>query len=68
MRTQHTAHSFDAFPVNSAAFLSDRSLVLGGGGGASKTGVKNRLVRPPLLPVPTHRLTARGAETVQRRE
>jgi prolactin regulatory element-binding protein len=44
MRTKHTAHNFEGFPVNSAAFLSEHELVLGGGGGASKSGVKNRLV------------------------
>ena len=45
MRARHTAHSLPAFPVYSAAFLSDNELVLGGGGGASRSGIKNKLVR-----------------------
>jgi hypothetical protein len=48
MRTQHTGHTFEGFPVNSATFISDDQLVLGGGGGASRSGVKNRLVRDHL--------------------
>ncbi|KAI0068906.1 WD40 repeat-like protein [Artomyces pyxidatus] len=43
MRARHTAHSVPAFPVYSAAFLSPGELVLGGGGGASKTGIKNKI-------------------------
>ncbi|KAF7981641.1 hypothetical protein HWV62_32740 [Athelia sp. TMB] len=43
MRARHTAHSLPAFPVYSAAFLSDNELVLGGGGGASRSGIKNKL-------------------------
>ncbi|KAI0053079.1 WD40 repeat-like protein [Auriscalpium vulgare] len=43
MRARHLAHSVPAFPVYSAAFLSEGELVLGGGGGASKTGIKNKL-------------------------
>jgi prolactin regulatory element-binding protein len=43
MRARHTAHSTPTFPVYSAAFLSPTELVLGGGGGASKTGIKNKL-------------------------
>lgn len=50
MRTQHTPHSLPAFPVYSSAFISEHELVLGGGGGQSKTGIKNKLVRP-LLPI-----------------
>jgi len=45
MRARHTAHSTPNFPVYSAAFLSPTELILGGGGGASKTGIKNKLVR-----------------------
>jgi hypothetical protein len=45
MRARHTAHSTPTFPVYSAAFLSPGELVLGGGGGASKTGITNKLVR-----------------------
>ena len=49
MRARHTAHSTPNFPVYSVAFLSPGELVLGGGGGASKTGIKNKLVRRPTL-------------------
>ena len=56
MRTRHTAHSTPTFPVYSAAFLSPTELILGGGGGASKTGIKNKLVRhrylSNLMPIP----------------
>lgn len=45
MRTRHTAHSFSAFPVYSSTFLSNDLLVLGGGGGSGKSGIKNRIVR-----------------------
>ena len=44
MRTQHTHHSLPAFPVWSAGFVSDTRLVLGGGGGTGRSGVKNALV------------------------
>lgn len=44
MRTKHTPHPLPAFPVYSSAFISEHELVLGGGGGQSKTGVKNKLV------------------------
>jgi prolactin regulatory element-binding protein len=47
MRARHTAHSTPGFPVYSATFLSPGELILGGGGGASKTGIKNKLVRHP---------------------
>jgi len=43
MRTKHTSHSLSAFPVYSCAFVSANELVLGGGGGQSKTGIKNKL-------------------------
>jgi len=43
MRTKHTPHSLPAFPVYSSAFISENELVLGGGGGQSKTGIKNKL-------------------------
>lgn len=43
MRARHTAHATPTFPVYSAVFLSPEELVLGGGGGASKTGIKNKL-------------------------
>lgn len=47
MRARHTAHSTPGFPVYSATFLSPGELILGGGGGASKTGIKNKLVCLP---------------------
>ncbi|THH03583.1 hypothetical protein EW145_g6157 [Phellinidium pouzarii] len=43
MRTRHTQHALPAFPVFSAAFVNDTRLVLGGGGGSSRSGIKNRL-------------------------
>jgi prolactin regulatory element-binding protein len=43
MRAGHTPHSLATFPVYSAAFLSPNDLVLGGGGGTSKSGIKNKL-------------------------
>lgn len=36
------------FPVYALAFIDDRTVVLGGGGGSSRSGVKNRLVRCPV--------------------
>ena len=44
MRPVHAHHPLPAFPVYSSAFLSSTQLVLGGGGGASRSGIKNRLV------------------------
>jgi hypothetical protein len=44
MRAQHSPHFLTAYPVYSSAFLSPSHLVLGGGGGASRTGIKNKLV------------------------
>ncbi|KAI0751449.1 WD40 repeat-like protein [Daedaleopsis nitida] len=43
MRTQHTSHSLPSFPVYSCAFVTPSEFVLGGGGGQSKTGIKNKL-------------------------
>ncbi|KAF7800109.1 hypothetical protein EIP86_011354 [Pleurotus ostreatoroseus] len=43
MRAKHSSHSLAAFPVYSSAFVSSTELVLGGGGGQSRTGVKNKL-------------------------
>ncbi|KAL1666125.1 WD40-repeat-containing domain protein [Schizophyllum commune] len=43
MRAKHTKHDLPAFPVYSSAFLSDTELVIGGGGGQAKTGIKNKL-------------------------
>jgi len=44
MRARHIAHALPSFPVYSSAFLSPRGLVLGGGGGATRSGIKNKLV------------------------
>ncbi|EJF62868.1 WD40 repeat-like protein [Dichomitus squalens LYAD-421 SS1] len=43
MRTKHTSHPLPSFPVYSSAFVSPNEFVLGGGGGQSKTGIKNKL-------------------------
>ncbi|KAJ3803058.1 WD40 repeat-like protein [Lentinula aff. detonsa] len=43
MRVAHTSHALSAFPVYSSAFLSQSELVIGGGGGATKSGIKNKL-------------------------
>ncbi|CAE6469429.1 unnamed protein product [Rhizoctonia solani] len=43
MRTQHALHTLQAFPVYSLGFIKDNKLLLGGGGGATRSGVKNRL-------------------------
>jgi prolactin regulatory element-binding protein len=45
MRAKHTAHTLPAFPIYSAGFISADVLVLGGGGGSSRAGIKNKLVR-----------------------
>ncbi|KAF8528974.1 WD40 repeat-like protein [Hysterangium stoloniferum] len=41
MRTRHTTHTLSNFPIYSSAFLSNDLLVLGGGGGSGKSGIKN---------------------------
>ncbi|KAF8914084.1 WD40 repeat-like protein [Gymnopilus junonius] len=43
MRPRHTLHPLPSFPVYSCAFLSPNEVVLGGGGGASRSGIKNKL-------------------------
>lgn len=50
MRAKHVHHELPTFPIYSAAFVSSNELVLGGGGGASKTGIKNKVVRASGLP------------------
>ena len=45
MRAQHTSHPLKAFPVYSIAFISDNEVILGGGGGSSRAGIKNKMVR-----------------------
>lgn len=44
MRTQHALHTLPAFPVYSLGFIRDGKLLLGGGGGATRSGIKNKLV------------------------
>jgi len=44
MRPHHTQHSLSGFPIHSAAFVTPNDIVIGGGGGSSKSGVKNKLV------------------------
>lgn len=46
MRAQHTTHALPGFPVYSIGFTADDKLALGGGGGASKSGIKNKIVSP----------------------
>ncbi|CAL1701567.1 unnamed protein product [Somion occarium] len=43
MRTKHAAHPLPTFPVYSCAFVSPTEVVLGGGGGQSRSGIKNKL-------------------------
>ncbi|TFK76068.1 hypothetical protein BDN72DRAFT_756973 [Pluteus cervinus] len=43
MRAPHTPHLLEAFPIYSSAFLSEHELILGGGGGATRSGIKNKL-------------------------
>ncbi|KAG9085265.1 hypothetical protein FS749_004579 [Ceratobasidium sp. UAMH 11750] len=43
MRTQHALHTLQAFPVYSLGFITDEKLLLGGGGGATRSGIKNKL-------------------------
>ncbi|KAJ3550618.1 hypothetical protein NMY22_g344 [Coprinellus aureogranulatus] len=43
MRPKHTQHSIPTFPVYSCAFLNDSTFILGGGGGAARSGIKNKL-------------------------
>lgn len=43
MRAQHSTHPLPAFPVYSCAFVASDQMVVGGGGGAAKTGIKNKL-------------------------
>ncbi|CAE6395950.1 unnamed protein product, partial [Rhizoctonia solani] len=43
MRTQHALHTLKAFPVYSLGFVKNDKLLLGGGGGATRSGIKNKL-------------------------
>ena len=44
-RTQHKEHPTGAFPVYALGWASDDSLIMAGGGGATKSGIENKLVR-----------------------
>jgi hypothetical protein len=44
MRTQHDTYTLDGFPIYTLAFLDDDKVILGGGGGQGRSGVKNKLV------------------------
>jgi prolactin regulatory element-binding protein len=44
-RTSHKAHPTKAFPVYCLEWASDEVVVLGGGGGVSKSGIENQIVR-----------------------
>ncbi|KAG9051039.1 hypothetical protein FS837_000147 [Tulasnella sp. UAMH 9824] len=43
VRANHTQHPLASFPVYSIGFVADDKVVLGGGGGASRSGIKNKL-------------------------
>ncbi|KAH8830698.1 WD40 repeat-like protein [Flagelloscypha sp. PMI_526] len=43
MRAKHTLHQFSGFPAYASGFTGPNTLVLGGGGGNSKTGIKNQI-------------------------
>ncbi|KAF7331958.1 WD-REPEATS-REGION domain-containing protein [Mycena kentingensis (nom. inval.)] len=43
MPQKHSPHMLSAFPAYSSGFLDDTHLVLGGGGGAARTGILNKL-------------------------
>lgn len=58
MRPRHTQHPLPSFPVYSCAFLSPNEVVLGGGGGASRSGIKNKLVCVVIFFQIRHELTA----------
>ncbi|KAF9780306.1 WD40 repeat-like protein [Thelephora terrestris] len=43
MRAKHTSHPLKGFPVYSIAFVSANEVILGGGGGSSRAGIKNKM-------------------------
>ena len=43
-RTQHYSHATTAFPVYCLDWTADTTVLLGGGGGASRSGIINKLV------------------------
>jgi hypothetical protein len=44
-RTAHYPHPTPAYPVYALDWVSDDTLLLAGGGGATKSGIDNKLVR-----------------------
>jgi prolactin regulatory element-binding protein len=44
-RTTHKSHPTPSFPVYCLDWADDQTLLLGGGGGASRSGISNMLVR-----------------------
>lgn len=59
-RTKHYSHATAAFPVYCLDWTDDATVLMGGGGGASRSGITNKLVRVArdgkLLSLPPHRL------------
>ncbi|KIM21819.1 hypothetical protein M408DRAFT_333251 [Serendipita vermifera MAFF 305830] len=43
MRPQHTGYVLEGFPIYSSSFVSPSRLILGGGGGQTRSGVRNKL-------------------------
>lgn len=43
-RTQHYAHPTKSFPVYCLDWTNDDTVLLGGGGGATKSGIANKFV------------------------
>ena len=43
-RTSHRAHATPSFPVYCLGWADDETLIMGGGGGTSRSGIKNKIV------------------------
>lgn len=56
-RTTHKSHPTPSFPVYCLDWADDQTLLLGGGGGASRSGISNMLVRISLHVSPSRRVT-----------
>lgn len=48
-RTTHKAHPTPGFPVYCMDWADNETVLLGGGGGASRSGIENKIVRLRLL-------------------
>lgn len=59
-RTTHKSHPTPSFPVYCLDWADDQTLLMGGGGGASRSGISNMLVRLPPLSLSRH-----GTERVE---